>query len=586
MTTPLRTFWRWLQEARLGPPKRSASGDFGGVADRELDGLELGMSMNPPSVPGPADGHDVDHPASVPSRTSSVRPHGFPADYRSWKELALLLFSGRAPEGLAIGASLSLATLRIRSLPARLRVAGDLDLRQCQRLKRIGDSLEVGGDLLIGGRCPEPPWWETFRIEDDSIEAVPASMLRDLSRDAQCPLLEMPSGLRVGRDLRLRQCRRLERLPDDMRVGGSVRLEGCTALASLPEPWIVHGDLTISSAPRLTSLPARLRVEGSLRLVGVRVERLPGDLRVGGDLTLDCCPRLASLPEGLKVGGSLLIRRCPIDRLPPGLRIGRDLKLHRLRDLARLPEGLSVPGRLEVIRRPSLRGIAPGVRVGTGLVLRRCGGVRTLPDGLQVPGTLDLRGCTQLEALPGGMNVGFALGKTAFTPALRLADCRSLTSLPEDLRVGGPIEVAGSGLRDVPPRLARSARLLWRGVIVPPEVVFRPETLTPEQILGQPNAELRRVMLERAGLDRVLREAEAEAVDSDRDPGGLRRLVRMVLEDRLGRRRQRVYLHCRCPSTGRDYLLRVPPETRTCREAAAWLAGFDDPDAYQPLMET
>ena len=40
------------------------------------------------------------------------------------------------------------------------------------------------------------------------------------------------------------------------------------------------------------------------------------------------------------------------------------------------------------------------------------------------------------------------------------------------------------------------------------------------------------------------------------------------------------------PATGRRYVLRVPPQTRTCRQAAAWIAGFDNPDDYQPLAET
>ena len=32
--------------------------------------------------------------------------------------------------------------------------------------------------------------------------------------------------------------------------------------------------------------------------------------------------------------------------------------------------------------------------------------------------------------------------------------------------------------------------------------------------------------------------------------------------------------------------LRVPPTVRTCRAAAAWLAGFSEPDAYRPVLET
>lgn len=508
-------------------------------------------------------------------------PAATPANFRVWKDLATLLFSGLAPSGMVVNHSLSLARLRLRSLPYRLTVLGHLDLRQCQRLKRIGNGLDVRGDLRIGGRCHEPPWWERWL----AVEEDPPDVLRVLSRDGQCPLTELPTNLRVRRDLWLAQCRRLVRLPDEIKVGRSIHLQGCVSLASLPDHLVVPGDLTISAAPRLTRLPDRLRVVGNLRLIGVRLGRLPEGLRVGGDLLLECCPRLDSLPEDLAVGGSLVVRRCPIDRLPSGLRVGQDLKLDRLGRLESLPGGLDIPGRLELTRCPSILRIPPGLRVGTDLIVRRCENVQELPENLYVPKTLNLQGCTSINALPKGLDAGRGLS-SPFVPALRLADCTALTSLPEDLAVGGPIDVAGSGVRDLPARLFGSVRILWRGVVVPPEVIFRPESLTPEQILGQPNAELRRVMLERVGLDRVLEVARAEIVDIDRDAGGIRRLVRIPLRDRVGRNRPRHYLHCRCPSTGRDYLLRVPPETQTCRQAAAWLAGFEDPDAYQPILET
>jgi hypothetical protein len=41
-----------------------------------------------------------------------------------------------------------------------------------------------------------------------------------------------------------------------------------------------------------------------------------------------------------------------------------------------------------------------------------------------------------------------------------------------------------------------------------------------------------------------------------------------------------------CPSTSRQYILRVPPTMRTCRQAIAWTAGFDNADDYHPLVET
>ena len=143
-----------------------------------------------------------------PGPSVVTRPAPIPADYQVWKQLALLLYSGRSPEGLEVEGPLSLAKLRIRSLPARLSVRGDLDLRQCQRLNRIGDGLLVGGDLLVGGKFTGSRRWDSYLIE----EPWP-SVLHTLSKDGQCPLPELPAGLLVGRDLKLRQCRHLKRLP-------------------------------------------------------------------------------------------------------------------------------------------------------------------------------------------------------------------------------------------------------------------------------------------------------------------------------------------------------------------------------------
>jgi hypothetical protein len=109
--------------------------------------------------------------------------------------------------------------------------------------------------------------------------------------------------------------------------------------------------------------------------------------------------------------------------------------------------------------------------------------------------------------------------------------------------------------------------------------VFHPERLAPLDVLREPNAELRRVMMERLGPELVLTAVGAQARDADTDAGGPRRLVYVP-------ELNHTYLSCHCPSTGRAYLLRVPPGTRTCRHAAAWIAGFDDPDRYQPVVET
>ena len=89
-------------------------------------------------------------------------------------------------------------------------------------------------------------------------------------------------------------------------------------------------------------------------------------------------------------------------------------------------------------------------------------------------------------------------------------------------------------------------------------------------------------MLERVGFSRFLKEVEAETLDQDTDPGGDRQLLRVGLGDD----EPLVVVSVFCPSTDRQYIIRVPPNMETCHQAIAWTAGFDDPSLYKPLMET
>jgi hypothetical protein len=101
-------------------------------------------------------------------------------------------------------------------------------------------------------------------------------------------------------------------------------------------------------------------------------------------------------------------------------------------------------------------------------------------------------------------------------------------------------------------------------------------------VLREINIERRRVILERVGNERFIKEAQPEIVHADKDAGGERRLLRVKMDGD----EDLVVVHVRCPSTAREYLIRVPPTMRTCRQAVAWTAGFDNPDDYAPVLET
>lgn len=120
----------------------------------------------------------------------------------------------------------------------------------------------------------------------------------------------------------------------------------------------------------------------------------------------------------------------------------------------------------------------------------------------------------------------------------------------------------------------------WHGVNVPRQVICAPDSLTPEQILSERNVEVRRIMIERFGVDRLLSRARAKCLDMDQD--GRRSLFLLPMHDD----EPLVAVRVHCPSTGQVYFLRVPPEVRTCRAAVAWTFGFEQVEEYRPIVET
>jgi hypothetical protein len=338
---------------------------------------------------------------------------------------------------------------------------------------------------------------------------------------------------RAGQDLRLdgrlnlKGCDKLTSLPDNLSAD-VVDLRGCTQLRALP-PGLRAIRVDAAGCHALAELPAGLHLN-ELNLDGAAIAVLPDDLRVDYKLDLSNCRRLASLPAGLKVG-SLVLRNCTnLSALPPRLDV-RFLDLSGCTEL----EGWPKDARITI----------------GGLSVRGCGRLKSLPEGLGRLAQLDVR------------------------------DCPNITELPPGLEITSWIDVANAGLRELPDSLA-SVRVRWGRVLIDQRIAFHPETLAAAEILAERNIERRRVMLTRFGFERFLDAVSAEVLDEDRDLGGPRRLLRVPLPND----EPLVCLSVHCPSTGRRYLIRVPPATESCRHAAAWVAGFDNPDDYRPVVET
>ena len=107
--------------------------------------------------------------------------------------------------------------------------------------------------------------------------------------------------------------------------------------------------------------------------------------------------------------------------------------------------------------------------------------------------------------------------------------------------------------------------------------------------MARPNAEIRRVMVERFGVERLIREGGAILVHEDETGRLWRRQVGessgwqghdepVVMVEVLNSTPE--------PDGSRKtYFLRVPPEMTIAREAVAWTFGMGG-DAYAPIVET
>jgi hypothetical protein len=301
--------------------------------------------------------------------------------------------------------------------------------------------------------------------------------------------------------------------------------------------------------------------------------RAPEGLRTGVlqlGLSVTKKPLRSPLPAGLRCY-SLSLAGQPLTSLPPGLQVEFKLDLADCNQLAELPARLAV-STLVLTNCTRLVSLPEGLRVNF-LQLDSCTSLQSWPESAQVThGWVRARGCSALDRLPE------QLGPLA---SLDLRGCQKIASIPPGAGIRSWVDIGGPRITSLPEPVG-NVGLRWRGVPVTAQIAFFPETLTGPGILAERNAEVRRVMIERVGFEKFLREVKAEELDGDRDRGGERRLLRVPLADD----EPIVVVSVHCPSTGRQYLVRVPPTTRTCRQAVAWTAGFDNPDDYAPVAET
>ena len=119
----------------------------------------------------------------------------------------------------------------------------------------------------------------------------------------------------------------------------------------------------------------------------------------------------------------------------------------------------------------------------------------------------------------------------------------------------------------------------WKGVRVPKEVITDIRSYSPQTILAEANAEIRRVMIERYGQDKFFLDAGAKVIHKN----GESELLSIDLPGDPDKRMKAVKV--RCPSTSAVYVLRVPPNQKKVQEAIAWTFGMTAEEYAEHLVE-
>jgi internalin A len=92
-------------------------------------------------------------------------------------------------------------------------------------------------------------------------------------------------------------------------------------------------------------------------------------------------------------------------------------------------------------------------------------------------------------------------------------------------------------------------------------------------LLEEKNTELRRILIETIGYNRICEELQATQLDSFREYD----LIKIDAEADV---EPIVLLKMICPSTGYTHVLRVPPNMESAREAITWINWDIDPQEF------
>lgn len=131
----------------------------------------------------------------------------------------------------------------------------------------------------------------------------------------------------------------------------------------------------------------------------------------------------------------------------------------------------------------------------------------------------------------------------------------------------------------------------YNGVRIPRKFFVSPEEITFQEIMTQPNAEVRRVGCEIYGFSRMIDEGHLKLLDRDNDTSAelykidIPSLVSKASEEDEPIVLVKVLDGTEVDGQRRVYFLKVPPDMTNCKKAIAWTF-YKEEKQYKPLVET
>lgn len=121
----------------------------------------------------------------------------------------------------------------------------------------------------------------------------------------------------------------------------------------------------------------------------------------------------------------------------------------------------------------------------------------------------------------------------------------------------------------------------WNGTRVPKKWILDPDGTPPEEILAEPNVEVRAAGVAIVGMAKMLEKLDHKIIDSNENPeyGDVVAVTIPDLPEPV------LYLKAECPRNG-TIMEGLPPGIRTVRAAQAWRVGLEEHEFQFPEVRT